>query len=163
MLGETASPQTLDPIYCYCERSMWIVFGRIFGIEYSPIKDIHAATCHELETYTSLKDKVLESGVCIWDVYSDIHGTLSRNGKNKRQKRNKEPNVNDIVGFCKQHPSLEKIVLIGQKARASFARSVTLPDSVKVSLATVPSSSPAYCRISLDEKVRQWKREIHVL
>ena len=39
ILGETASPLPSNVEYSYCERSMWIVLGRLLGLDYKPIKE----------------------------------------------------------------------------------------------------------------------------
>lgn len=165
VLGETASPQPSDKSYSYCERTMWTIFGRIVGIDYSPIKNIHTATKDELETFIRLKDKVLAKGICIWDVYATVHEDASTRTKRsivKRQKVTQQgSHTNDIVDFLQKHPSIQKIVFIGKKAHASFVRHFSLPDSIQhLSMVVVPSSSPANTKMTINEKVQEWKKAL---
>jgi hypoxanthine-DNA glycosylase len=167
VLGETASPEPSNKDYSYCDRSMWTIFGHIFGIEYRPIKNIHAATKDDLETYIRLKDKVMAKGICIWDVFATVHDTHKTNRKAKRQKvpkQGQQSETNKIIELLQKHPSIQKIIFIGKKAHASFIRHFSpLPDSVNVSLVTVPSSSPANSKMTMDEKVKEWNKALQEL
>lgn len=155
LLGQTASPLPSNKAHSYCERSMWIVLGRMFQMTYKPIKDIETATDNEIETYLNLQRMVLSKGICIWDVFADLHEKTR--GKNKRQKKSIENKPNDIDTFLKKHPSIKMVGFIGQKAHAKYKVSET---ASKVELFTLPSSSPANSRITVDEKVSAWKNAI---
>jgi Predicted nucleotide kinase len=167
LLGETASPQPSNKSYSYCERTMWTILGRIVGIDYSPIKNIHTATKDGLETFIRLKDKVLAKGICIWDVYATVHEDASTRTERsivKRQKVTQQgARTNDIVDFLQKHPSIQKIVFIGKKAHASFVRHFSLPDTIvqhNISMVIVPSSSPANTKMTINEKVQEWKKAL---
>lgn len=162
VLGESASPKPSDDSYSYCQRSMWTIFGRMFGIEYSPIQNIQTATKEELETFIQLKEKVMANSICIWDVFATVHDkSKTTNRKVKRQKVAKQgAKTNDIIEFLQKHPTIEKIIFIGKKAYASFVRHISLPDSVPVALITVPSSSRANSKLTMDEKVIEWKKAL---
>jgi hypoxanthine-DNA glycosylase len=153
ILGETASPlpPNNDTQHSYCERSMWIVLGRMFDVSYKPIQDVEAASEEELATFENLKQKALSSGICIWDVLANVHEKSSR-GQKKKSKDTDMPN--DIDAFMKRYPSVEMIGFIGQKAHAMYS---SFPRSSKVELVTLPSSSPANARITVDAKADAWK------
>jgi nucleoside-triphosphatase len=155
ILGQTASPLPSDEAHSYCERSMWIILGRMVGIEYKPIKNIETATDNEIKTYLKLKNSILSKGICIWDVFADVHE--KSNGRKKRQKKSKENLPNDIDMFLKSNPSIQTIGFIGQKARSKFKCS---QQTSNVDLITLPSSSPANTKLTIDDKVTFWKNVI---
>jgi hypoxanthine-DNA glycosylase len=152
ILGETASPlpPNNDTQYSYCERSMWIVLGRMFDVSYKPIKDVEAASEEELATFENLKQKALSYGICVWDVLANVHE------KSRGQKKSTDTDnmPNDIDAFMKRYPSVGMIGFIGQKAGARYS---SFPRSSKVKLVTLPSSSPANARLTVDEKADAWK------
>lgn len=153
LLGETASPLPTNPTHSYYERSMWSVLGKIFQIEYKPIKDMEAATKKDTETYLNLKKLVLSKGICIWDVLANVH----EKGKHKRRKKNSEDIPNDINAFLIKYPSIEMIGFIGKKAQVKF--SVHGKPSIQ-EIIMLPSSSLANSRMTIEEKVACWKSSI---
>lgn len=158
ILGETASPLPSNTEYSYCERSMWIVLGRMFGVDFKPIKDISKANKEQLDSFVKLQSIVLSKGICIWDVYADVHE--SGGERNKRRKKVTKSNANDVASFLVQNPSIHKIAFIGKKAFTSFGKEVSLSDVVDIELTILSSSSPANSRMSVDEKSTQWKQSL---
>ena len=67
ILGGTASPLPSNETYSYCERSMWIVLGKIENIKFKPIKDITSASKDEMKAFQTLRQIVLDKGICIWE------------------------------------------------------------------------------------------------
>lgn len=158
IMGETASLLPSDVNYAYCERSMWIVLGRMMGkTNFQPISDWTKATQKELDEYIVLKDQVLSSGICIWDVYKNIHIKEKKN-KKRRKDSNESKVTNDIRKFLQDHPSVKMIAFIGKKALTSFTAEKVLDEEVlnQVELITLPSSSKANSRMTVDEKSNQW-------
>lgn len=169
ILGETASPQTANAKHAYNERSMWVVFGRMLGMDYKPIKrkrkNIDGSSDDDddnLQKYMNLQEKVLSKGICIWDVLANVHekgGTKKR--RRKSSSSDSDQKLNDIEDFLKQHPSIEMIGFIGIKARKKFESSVTncslFANGQKLKLKTLHSSSPANTRSTIAEKAAQWK------
>lgn len=154
LVGDTASPLPSNVEYSYCERSMWIVLGRMIGIDYKPIKNIDAATNEELKYFVDLKSKIIEKGICIWDVCSDVHEIGEK--KSKKRRKMKSTNANDIQNFLGKNPTIDQICFIGKKAKNSFTNYFP-EDNKKLKLTVLPSSSPANSRITVDEKAKQWK------
>ena len=150
ILGGTASPLPSNDAYSYCERSMWIVLGKIENIKFKPIKDITSASKDEMKAFQTLRQIVINKGICIWDVYADVHEKTGRKRKRGRKTQNK------IDDFLKKNPSIERIGFIGHAARSNFQT------SSKVELMTLPSSSPANSHLSLEEKAEEWKRSLNI-
>ena len=160
ILGETASPLPSNVEYSYCERSMWIVLGRSFGLDFKPIKDINEASKDELDSFLHLQRTALSKGICIWDVFGDVHEIGG--GRNKRRKRVSKSNPNDIVAFLEKNHSIQQIAFIGKKTADAFKNTVTLPDSLSIEFITLPSSSAANSRMSIDEKAAEWKSSMEI-
>ena len=160
ILGEMASPLPSNVEYSYCERSMWIVLGRLLGLDYKPIKDINEASKEELDSFLHLQRTALSKGICIWDVYGDVHEIGG--GRNKRRKKFTKSNPNDIVAFLEKNHSIQQIAFIGKKTADAFKNTVTLPDSLSIEFITLPSSSAANSRMSIDEKAAEWKSSMEI-
>jgi hypoxanthine-DNA glycosylase len=154
LVGDTASPLPSNVEYSYCERSMWIVLGRMIGMDYKPIKNIDTATNEELKYFVDLTSKIIEKGICIWDVCSDVHEIGEK--KSKKRRKVKSTNANDIQNFLGKNPTIDQICFIGKKAKNSFTNYFP-EDNKKLKLTVLPSSSPANSRITVDEKAKQWK------
>ena len=160
ILGEMASPLPSNVEYSYCERSMWIVLGRLLGLDYKPIKDINEASKEELDSFLHLQRTALSKGICIWDVYGDVHEIGG--GRNKRRKKFTKSNPNDIVAFLEKNHSIQQIAFIGKKTADAFKNTVTLPDSLSIEFIALPSSSAANSRMSIDEKAAEWKSSMEI-
>ena len=68
----------------------------MFDIKVRPLKDVHKASNADVESYLNLQESVLNSGICIWDVWATVHEKIR--GKQKRRKTT-ENILNDIGGF----------------------------------------------------------------
>ncbi len=166
ILGRTASPKPRDESLSYSERSMWNVLGRIFNIPFSPVKNVDNITPHESENYRALVKTTLDHGICIWDVLSNVHLKQSnqklRRGKRKASTNNdttyQPPQKNDIQSLIQRHQSITTICFIGAKAYSEFLKRFEKSRDVQnLELCVLPSSSPTNSRITLVEKVAQWK------
>ncbi|KAL3937572.1 MAG: hypothetical protein SGBAC_007347 [Bacillariaceae sp.] len=158
IVGETASPLPEDsPEHSYCERSMWIVLSKMFGLPpHKPILDPSSASEIDLARYEVVRTMALANGICVWDVLANVH---QKGTRTKKQKPVDLPN--DIQGLLNRHPSIAMIGFIGQKAHAKYKK-LSLCDTAKakrrkVELVTLPSSSPANTRLSVTEKANAWK------
>ena len=87
-------------------------------------------------------------GIALWDVFH----SADRVGALDADIRNEDPN--DIPGLIKLYPSINRVLLNGKKAEKSFH---IYFQNVDISAVYVPSTSPAYAKKSLDEKIKDWK------
>jgi G:T/U-mismatch repair DNA glycosylase len=83
-------------------------------------------------------------------------------GRNKRRKKFTKSNPNDIVAFLEKNHSIQQIAFIGKKTADAFKNTVTLPDSLSIEFITLPSSSAANSRMSIDEKAAEWKSSMEI-
>jgi hypoxanthine-DNA glycosylase len=109
-------------------------------------------------TYPERVDRLRESGIAIWDVLQHCE----REGSLDADITAEIPN--DFAAFLQAHPAMTHIFFNGSKAEKSFCELVwpKLPASLhdKITLATLPSTSPANTRLSLEQKRAEWHRRI---
>ena len=160
LVGESASEQPKNCDLAYCERSMWKILGAIHNVKYNPRSPEEA----DIERFLNLKSKVLSSGICIWDVLSNVHVKKSKQHRNhnKRHKQSKQtPNPNDINGLLKKYKSIKAICFIGKKAHATFLELQDDNDDdfkgKNIDLIILPSSSAANSRMTNEEKASKWE------
>ena len=87
------------------------------------------------------------AGVGLWDVLSAATRAGSSDGAIRKAR------TNDLRGFKAALPSLQAFAFNGGTASKTGTR---LLAACGVDLLPLPSSSAAYCRMSLDEKRAQW-------
>lgn len=90
--------------------------------------------------------------VALWDVlkFADREGSKDNSIKNSV--------ANDILGFINSHPMLRVIALNGGAASRCFASHVDLRRLPKYIRIVTLQSSSSNNRISVNEKIRDWKR-----
>jgi len=134
ILGSYPSRQSLAKCEYYGnpQNQFWKIVEILLGIDRSlpyPVR-------------TSL---LTEHRIALWDVLA----TCARDGSADIAIR--DPIPNDIREFLAAHPTIRCIALNGNTAGRYYARmNICLPSTI------VPSTSPAYARIPLAEKVQQW-------
>jgi TDG/mug DNA glycosylase family protein len=95
--------------------------------------------------YTIRTSLLVEHRIALWDVLA----SCTRDGSADTAIR--EPVPNDIRRFLAVHPTIRCIALNGNTAGRYFARmNPCIPWSI------LPSTSPAYARMTFDEKARKW-------
>jgi G:T/U-mismatch repair DNA glycosylase len=160
ILGEMASPLPSNVEYSYCERSMWIVLGRLLGLDYKPIKESTKRAKRSL-THSCISRGLLSRKVYAFGT-SMVTCMKIGGGRNKRRKKFTKSNPNDIVAFLEKNHSIQQIAFIGKKTADAFKNTVTLPDSLSIEFITLPSSSAANSRMSIDEKAAEWKSSMEI-
>ena len=115
------------------KNQFWRIMGALFGID---------PAC----PYAARTRLLAEHRVALWDVLA----TCSRDGSMDSAIR--DPVANDIRGFVAAHPTIRCIALNGGTAGRYFAQlNPGLTGHV------LPSTSPAYARLTLEEKTRVWR------
>ena len=112
-----------------------------------------------LETITSYpantRDQRLwllkECKLGLWDM---IKG-CSRENSLDSSLENEE--VNDLAAFLEAHPSITKLAFTGRKAEALFKRHFS---HLGIETVYLPSPSAAYAKMSFEQKVDEYKKEL---
>jgi TDG/mug DNA glycosylase family protein len=112
-----------------------------------------AILCFENPEAIELNSEMLKLyRIAVWDV---IASRKFQPGSSDREIR--DPDLNDIAGFIRNHPSIRFIGLNGGKATECFRKlehKDTLPDTLVIQV--LPSSSPANATTTLQRKCEQW-------
>ncbi len=95
--------------------------------------------------YTVRTSLLAEYRIALWDILF----TCTRNGSADITIR--EPVLNDIRGFVAAHPTIRCIALNGNTAGHYFK--TLIPELPCIVL---PSTSPAYARLTLAQKAQHW-------
>jgi len=122
---------------------------------------LDTAPAIELETYEKLQALVLSKGICIWDIYSQVHLPKTSPKRTKRPKL-EISDRNDLSSLLKEYPSIKTIGFIGQKAHDGLKRIVKNSESncdhiKKLDWVVLSSSSPSNTRMNVKEKAVDWK------
>ena len=117
------------------------------------IKDSRIATKAQVDSYQLNVKKTLESGICIWDVLANVHIKGQRGNKRKKSTTNE---------FLKTHKTIRTIGFIGTKAHGEYLKQFGKEALNGLESVVLPSSSLANSRLSIDEKVEQWKKALYV-
>ena len=138
MLGTLPGPESLraGEYYANPNNQFWKILYSVFDI----------ATVDS--SYSDKLSFLHEHSVALWDVFhsADRIGALDTDIKNEVP--------NDISGLIEKYPNINRVLLNGKKAEKSFH---IYFQNVDISAVYVPSTSPAYAKKSLDEKIIDWK------
>ena len=102
------------------------------------------------ESYNDRVSFVKARGIALWDVLA----RCERSGSADSEIEGGVPN--DLTSLFNEHPSVRCVCFNGKKAHESFESLVAL-DSSRLMLKRLPSSSSAYARKTIDEKVAVWR------
>ncbi|UPT78078.1 DNA-deoxyinosine glycosylase [Sulfurovum sp. XGS-02] len=92
-----------------------------------------------------------ESKLGLWDMVKGC----SRENSLDSSLENEE--VNDLAAFLEAHPSITKLAFTGRKAEALFKRHFS---HLGIETVYLPSPSAAYAKMSFEQKVDEYKKEL---
>lgn len=101
------------------------------------------------DAYEEKNALLIEHNIAIWDVLESCEGKGSLDSNIVNEK------PNDFEAFFKKYPHIKHIFFTGKKA-AEFYKKYVGFDKEKTYI-TLPSTSPANARMTLAEKIEQWK------
>lgn len=127
--------------YAHGRNAFWPLLGALLGF---------AADAPYAERTAALR----AAGVALWDV---LH-TCTREGSLDAMIARGSEVPNDLPGFLAAHPQVRHVFFNGAAAEACFRRHV-LPrlDADALTLARLPSSSPAHAALSFERKLAAWR------
>lgn len=103
-------------------------------------------------SYDSKKQLLLSHNIALWDV---VHSAQRENSSLDSQIKNAIPN--DLESLLSEHKNIQRILLNGGKSNSLFRKHFKHLDIEAVS---VPSTSPAYASMCIEEKINLWKNAI---
>ena len=106
-------------------------------------------------SYDVRVQRMIAARLAVWDVLRSAvrPGSLDANIDGETAK------ANDFSRFLREHSQIELVCFNGQKAAALFERLVIRKGNSwndRLSLVTLPSTSPAHAAMNFAEKLRQW-------
>lgn len=117
--------------------------------------EIMAALCGAARglPYAERLERLQKAGIAVWDV---LH-SAEREGSLDSAIQHAIPN--DVAGLLKACPAVELIALNGSYASATFKRyaRATLEPQANLRVVTLPSTSPANARVSVQHKIAVWR------
>jgi TDG/mug DNA glycosylase family protein len=143
ILGTLPSVKSLEEKQYYAKKqnSFWKIMGELVG------------------AYPDLpyKDRLIsltESGIALWDVckQAERKGSLDSNIL--------RPMPNDFASFFKAHPDIKLIGFNGQPAHKLFCRYVMPERNLFLPSKVLPSTSPAYAGMTVDQKLALWREAL---
>ena len=144
ILGSLPSQKSLQrhEYYANPQNAFWRVMGELFdaGLDLS---------------YPNRAEKLRRCGIAVWDVLQ----SSVRPGSMDVAIDLASAVPNDIQTFFDEHTMLELLCFNGKKAAELYQQLVALQGITgidNIAFRTMPSTSPAYASMNLDEKVHHW-------
>ncbi len=136
ILGSFPSRRSLDAGEYYANKrnQFWEVMGSLTGTD-------------PALPYNERLACLVSRGIALWDAI----GSCRREGS--ADSRIESPSGNPIRDLLASHPGIRLIACNGS-ASARLVQGLDLP--VTIPVLRLPSTSPAYARLSLNGKIREW-------
>jgi len=144
ILGTMPSVESINQSFYYAHprNAFWPIMQRLLN--------------RELLTEPVKRTALQESGIFLWDVLSfcEREGSLDS--------AIKQPVANDFTWVFDQNPLLRTVVFNGKAAETLFKRHVAKKQSLPSGLTylSLPSTSPANARFSMEDKVLLWQEKL---
>ena len=129
--------------YGHPRNAFWPIMGALFGAQ------------PELD-YQQRTDILKEHKIAVWDVLQSCH----RPGSLDANIRPQSININDFADFFVTHPNIRKVFFNGKTAENLFKKHVLpilAPCLAQLEYLCLPSTSPAFASLSLEQKLTAWK------
>lgn len=140
ILGSLPGQRSLEAAQYYAHRqnAFWRIMAELFGIA---------------GDYESRCIQLTQHGIALWDVLA----SSVRPGSMDADIKMKASMPNDFAEFLAAHAEITRICFNGRKAEEIFRRLV-VPDLVAAGpmLVSLPSTSPAYAAMAVDQKRDAW-------
>jgi TDG/mug DNA glycosylase family protein len=146
VLGSLPGRASLEAGQYYAQprNAFWRIMGELCGAG----PELH---------YERRLEALTAAGVAVWDVLFEAvrTGSLDANIVASTQR------VNDVAGLIAANASLKVVAFNGRKAADVYRRKIA-PDVSRqgLLLSTLPSTSPAYASLGIDEKLAAWRTAI---
>lgn len=135
--------------YAHPRNAFWPIMDALFG-------------AGPALPYPERLARLVEAGIALWDVI----GYCRRNGSLDSAIAADSIEVNDLPGLIQACPDLTHLFFNGGAAEAAYRRHVaplmaTVATARRLSLARLPSTSPAHATRSLGDKIAAWQAVRH--
>ncbi|MGZ8190019.1 MAG: DNA-deoxyinosine glycosylase [Methylococcaceae bacterium] len=129
--------------YGHPKNAFWPIMEALFGA--------NTEYC-----YQRRKEILMANGVSVWDVlqYCDRLGSLDSNIETASIK------VNNFMDFFSQYTSITQVFFNGAMAEKIYKKNIISSLNLRFSYLQyqrLPSTSPAYASLTLEQKIQAWK------
>lgn len=151
ILGSMPGVASLDAhqYYAHPRNAFWPIVYAIINNSEVPLV--------ELPEYEQRLDKLLSSGIALWDVLQ----TCYREGSLDSSIDEKSIVANDFLSMFCETPELRAVFFNGAKAEHSFRKFVHADIKQQfghLSFTRLPSTSPAHASLDAQQKLQQWRQ-----
>lgn len=144
ILGTMPSVESLNQAFYYAHprNAFWPIMASLLD--------------QPLETVEQKTQALQQAGILLWDVLA----ACQREGS--LDSAIQSPQANDFTWIFKKHPHLKTVVFNGKSAEALFKRHVLKQQELPNDLTylSLPSTSPANARLSLQDKCLLWQEKL---
>lgn len=128
--------------YAHSQNAFWRILSGLFE---SPA-----------DSYLACKKIITQNNLALWDVMQQC----TRAGSLDSAIEDETIQVNDFAAFLSAHTHIRHVFFNGAKAASVFKKQAipTLPPEIaaRLTLHTLPSTSPAHASVTYDEKLKAW-------
>lgn len=131
--------------YGHPRNSFWPIMAAVFGFDATATYELRVAA-------------IQQRGVAVWDVLA----ACVRPGSLDADIDRDSIRVNDFDAFLRAHRDLRRLCFNGAKAYAVFRRQV-LPNlalALGLDMVQLPSTSPAFAGMGMEDKCRIWRQHL---
>lgn len=142
ILGSFPSIKSLEDgfYYAHPRNQFWSILEKIFN--------------HPVDTVPQKIALCKEHHIALFDSAKSLH----RKNGNSSDTNLSKIEVNDFEALLKKYPHIEKICFNGKKSEEIFQKKYK---HLPIKRCLLPSSSPAYVKMSFDEKLTQYKTALY--
>ncbi len=136
ILGSFPSIQSFKNSFYYGhpQNQFWKILAKLFN-------ELEATSIEEKKSFLK------RHNIALWDMVAHCQR------ENSLDSSLKDIKPNDIAGLLRRYPNIEALFFTGKKAQSLYQRHFGHLD---IPAFYLPSPSPAYRAMSLEEKVRRW-------
>ena len=129
--------------YAHPKNAFWPIIGTLLGFEPS-------------EPYSVRIERLKKNRIALWDVLSSCR----RKGSLDTSIDRESMLINDFARFFSIHQRIRHVMFNGRRAEIEFRRHALTIESIRernLELHGLPSTSPAMARLTLEQKIAQWR------
>jgi double-stranded uracil-DNA glycosylase len=145
VLGSMPSEASLlrQQYYGHPRNAFWPIMSALFGSD--------SELC-----YQRCKEMLMENGIAVWDVLQSCNrmGSLDSNIKLATIR------TNDFAAFFTEYIDIKRVFFNGRMAQKLYQKRILPALNHRFSVLEyqcLPSTSPAYASLKLDQKIEAWK------
>ena len=145
ILGSMPSVASLlgQQYYGHPRNAFWPIMSALFGMD--------PGLC-----YLERKEVLMKNGIVVWDVLQ----SCNRLGSSDSNIKPASIRINDFAGFFAEHMGIKQVFFNGKMAEKVYQQRIlpVLNDGFSyLEYHCLPSTSPAYASLKLEQKIEAWK------